>query len=80
MIKAAAANCKEISNPISNWIQSVFYCIGLNTDLDPYIFQPTLALRKSDIELRIHNKKLALDHNDKRKQYFKNNKALANNF
>ncbi len=76
-IKQGEAKCAEIGNPVASWLQSSFFQLDLNSDLEPYTFQMVNTARAQKRELEIDEMIIALVDHDRRQQFSEESKALA---
>ncbi len=76
-IKQGKAKCTEMRNPVAIWLQSSFFRLGLNFDLEPYTFLMVNTARAQKRELKIDKMIIALVDHDRRVQFSKKTKALA---
>ncbi len=66
-----------MGNPVASWLQSSFFQLGLNSDLEPYIFQMVNTTPAQKRELEINEMIIAYVDHDRRLQFSEENKALA---
>ncbi len=76
-IKQGEAKCAEMGNPVASWLQSSFFRLGFNSDLEPYTFQMVNTARVQKRELEIDEMIIALVDHDRRLQFSGETKALA---
>ncbi len=77
VIKKGAAKCAEMGNPVSIWLLSSFFRLGLNLDLEPYTFQMINTAQTQKRDLEIDEMIIALVDHNRRQQFSEDIKALA---
>ena len=75
--KERTAKCAEMENPVLSWLQSSFFWLGPNSNMEPYTFQMVNNARSQKQELEIDKMIIALIDHDRRLEFSKETKALA---
>ncbi len=76
-IKQGEVKYAEIGNAVASWLQSSFFWLSLNSNLEPYTFQMVNTTQAQKRELEIDEMMIALVDHDKRIQFSEETKALA---
>ena len=76
-IKQGEVKYAEIGNAVASWLQSSFFWLSLNSNLEPYTFQIVNTNQAQKRELEIDEMMIALVDHDKRIQFSEETKSLA---